>query len=179
VSPARRREWPTPLPRRAREGGYCLGVARARITNLLSRPRRLATTATRAHAGLLRVTRGRLGGRNLIAPRQRVLALTTEGRKSGTRRSTAVGYVEDGDDVVLVASNAGLDRPPAWWLNLRENPEAEIDVRGERRTVRAREATDEERERLWPRVVESFRGFDDYAAYTRREIPLVVLERRS
>jgi F420H(2)-dependent quinone reductase len=154
-------------------------MARARITNLLSRPRRLATTATRLHARLLRLTHGRLGSRNLIAPRQRVLALTTEGRKSGAQRSTAVGYIADGDDVVLVASNAGLDRPPAWWINLRENPEAEIDVRGERRAVRAREATNEERERLWPRVLESFRGFADYDAYTRRDIPLVVLERRS
>jgi deazaflavin-dependent oxidoreductase (nitroreductase family) len=152
--------------------------AAARLTNLLSRPRALATRATGLHARVLRATRGRLGSRNPIAPRQRVLALTTRGRKSDEHRSTAVGYLEDGDRIVLVASNAGLDRPPAWWLNLREHPEAEVALHGERRTVRAREASDEERERLWPRVLEQFEGFDSYEHYTRREIPLVVLEQR-
>jgi deazaflavin-dependent oxidoreductase (nitroreductase family) len=116
--------------------------------------------------------------RNPFAPRQPVLALTTQGRKSGERRSTAIGYLEDGRRLVLVASNAGLDRAPAWWLNLRERPEAEIDLGGERRPVRARTATEEERERLWPRVLEQFEGFDDYACYTQREIPLVLLEPR-
>ncbi len=108
-----------------------------------------------------------------------MLALTTTGRRSGARRSTAIGYLEDGDDIVLVASNAGLDRPPAWWLNLRENPSAEVDLGGERRAVSAREASDEERERLWPRLLEQFEGFESYASYTRREIPIVVLERSS
>ena len=150
----------------------------ARLTNLLSRPRALATRATRLHARVLRATRGRVGSRNPIAPRQRVLALTTRGRRSGEERSTAVGFLEDGDDLVLVASNAGLDRPPAWWLNLREHPEAEVDLGGERRAVRAREATDAERERLWPRVLEQFEGFESYSRYTQRQIPLVVLERR-
>ncbi|HLL85929.1 MAG TPA: nitroreductase/quinone reductase family protein [Thermoleophilaceae bacterium] len=152
--------------------------AAARLTNLLSRPRAVATRATRLHARVLRATRGRVGARNPIAPRQRVLALTTRGRRSGAARATAVGYLEDGDRIVLVASNAGLDRPPAWWLNLCEHPEAEIDLRGERRAVRARAASDDERERLWPRVVDQFEGFDRYASYTEREIPLVMLERR-
>jgi F420H(2)-dependent quinone reductase len=151
-------------------------VARARLTNLLTRPRAISTRATRTHAWLLRRTHGRFFARNLIAPRQRVLALTTTGRKSGSARSTAVGYLEDGEQVVVVASNAGMDRPPAWWLNLREDPDAEIDLQGERRQVRARVATSDERERLWPRVLEQFRGFEDYDSYTRREIPLVVLE---
>ena len=117
--------------------------------------------------------------RNLLVPRQRVLALTTTGRKSGRTQSTAVGYIENGEHVVLVASNAGLDRPPAWWLNVQENPEAEIDLRGQRRAVRARVATTEEREELWPQVLKQFRGFEDYDRYTDRESPLVVLERRA
>lgn len=150
---------------------------RARLTNLLSRPRRVAVRATDLHARLLRGTRGRLRARNPVAPRQPVLALTTTGRRSGRRRSTALGYVEDGDDVVVVASNAGLDRPPAWWLNLQEDPCAEIDLGGERRVVRARRAGSEESERLWPRVLEQFRGFERYNEYTQRDIPLVVLER--
>ena len=153
-------------------------MARARLTNLLSRPRWLASRATRLHAAVLRRTRGRIATRNLIAPKQRVLALTTAGRKSGRPRSAPIGYLKEGDDVVVVASNAGLDRPPAWWLNLQENPEAEIDFEGERRAVRGREASPEERERLWPRVTEQFKGFEDYAEFSSREIPLVVLERR-
>jgi len=166
--------------RRGRRGERAIMSRRpaARLTNLLSRPRALSTRATRLHARVLRATRGRVGARNPIAPRQRVLALTTRGRRSGARRSTAVGYLEDGDRTVLVASNAGLDRPPAWWLNLREHPEAEIDVGGDRRAVLARAATQEERERLWPRVLAQFEGFDSYEAFTEREIPLVVLERR-
>jgi F420H(2)-dependent quinone reductase len=153
-------------------------MARARLTNLLMRPRRLAALATRVHAWILRRTRGRLGSRNLIAPRQRVLALTTTGRKSGRRRSAPMGYLRDGDNVVVVASNAGLDRAPTWWLNLEADPDAEIDLAGERREVRARQASEEEWERIWPRVLDQFKGFDDYRSYTERDIPLVVLEPR-
>ena len=90
-----------------------------------------------------------------------------------------LGFVEHGDDVAVVASNAGLDRPPAWWLNLQEDPRAEIDLRGERRIVRARRAEGEESERIWCRVLEQFRGFESYDEYTQREISLVVLERFS
>jgi F420H(2)-dependent quinone reductase len=90
-----------------------------------------------------------------------------------------MGYLRDGDNVVVVASNAGLDSPPAWWLNLKETPDAEIDLEGRRLAVRARVATPEESRRLWPRVVEQFRGFDDYRDFSEREIPLVVLEPRA
>jgi deazaflavin-dependent oxidoreductase (nitroreductase family) len=134
---------------------------------------------TRAHAWMLRRTRGRFFSRNLFfAPRQRVLAMTTTGRRSGQARTTAMGYLCDGDTVVVVASNSGLDRPPAWWLNLQDEPEAEIDFAGERRAVRARAATSDEHERMWPRFVEQFPGFEGYRSYTKREIPLVFLERR-
>jgi F420H(2)-dependent quinone reductase len=151
---------------------------RAQLTNLLSRPRWLASRATRGHAWILRRTRGRLGARNLIAPRQKVLALTTMGRKSGEPRSAPMGYLRDGDNVLVVASNAGLDRPPAWWLNLEANPNAEIDFEGERRPVRGRRATQDEWRRLWPKVVDQFEGFDDYREFSDRDIPLVVLEPR-
>jgi len=149
----------------------------ARLSNLLSRPRRLATRVTRAHGWILRRTRGRLLGRNLFfAPRQRVLALTTVGRSSGRERTTALGYLREGDAFVVVASNSGMDRAPAWWRNLEEHAEAEVNAAGERVRVRARMASDEESERLWPRFIEQFSGFDDYRRYTAREIPLVMLE---
>jgi deazaflavin-dependent oxidoreductase (nitroreductase family) len=113
----------------------------------------------------------------LVAPRQRVLALTTVGRKSGRRRTTALGYLRDGEDFAIVASNAGLDRAPAWWMNLQVNPEAEVDVAGERVRVRARQATHEEQDRLWPRFLEQYSGFDGYRQLTTRKIPVVLLER--
>jgi deazaflavin-dependent oxidoreductase (nitroreductase family) len=119
-----------------------------------------------------------MANRNLVvAPRQRVLALTTIGRKSGRRRTTALGYLRDGDDFAIVASNAGLDRSPAWWMNLQVNPDAEVDAAGERVRVRAREATPDERERLWPRFVDQYPGFDGYLQLTTRKIPVVLLER--
>ena len=89
-----------------------------------------------------------------------------------------MGYLRDGDNVLVVASNAGLDRPPGWWLNLETNPDAEIDFEGERRTVRARRATEDEWRRLWPKVVDQFEGFDDYREISERDIPIVVLEPR-
>jgi deazaflavin-dependent oxidoreductase (nitroreductase family) len=149
----------------------------ARFSNLLSRPRWLATRTTRVHGFLLLRTRGRLASRNyFFGPRQRVLALTTIGRRSGSRRTTALGYVRDGDAFALVASNSGLDSPPAWWLNLQANPEAEVNVAGERVRVRGREATREEHERLWPRFVDGFPGLEAYRQFTTREIPVIVLE---
>jgi deazaflavin-dependent oxidoreductase (nitroreductase family) len=158
---------------------YPARVILARISRFLSSQRWLSVRVTRAHAALLRRTRGRFFGRNLLfAPRQRVCAMTTTGRRSGEARTTAMGYLCDGDNVVVVASNSGLDRPPAWWLNLQAKPEAEIDFAGERRAVRARVASPEEHERMWPRFVEQFPGFEGYRSYTTREIPLVVLERR-
>jgi deazaflavin-dependent oxidoreductase (nitroreductase family) len=149
----------------------------ARISNLLSRPRWLAKRTTRFHGFLLRRTRGRFAGRNLMfAPRQRVLALTTSGRRSGQRRTTPLGYLRDGEDFAVVASNSGLDGAPAWWLNLQANPEAEIDAAGERVRVRGRQATPEEQDRLWPRFLDQFAGFDGYRQFTTRKIPVVLLE---
>jgi deazaflavin-dependent oxidoreductase (nitroreductase family) len=151
----------------------------ARISNVLSQRRWLATRVTRAHAYCLRRTRGRFVNRNLFfAPRQRVLALTTTGRKSGRARTTAVGYLRDGDDFAVVASNSGLDRAPAWWVNLQSNPEGEVDAAGERVKVHARVATAAEHARLWPRFLDQFQGFDGYRSFTKRTIPVVLLERR-
>jgi deazaflavin-dependent oxidoreductase (nitroreductase family) len=86
-------------------------------------------------------------------------------------------YLDDGPNVIVVASNAGADSDPAWWLNLRDRPDAEIEIAGERRSVRARPATTEEATRLWPRLDA---GNPDYAAYrtrAQRPIAVVILER--
>jgi F420H(2)-dependent quinone reductase len=152
-------------------------VAAARIGNLLARPRFIATRVTRLHAVLLRRSGGRLKRSHLLAGGQPILALTTTGRKSGGRRSTVIACMPDGDDFVVVPSNAGLERAPAWWLNLQANPVAEVDFRGEHHVVRARRASAEEEARLWPRMLAQYSGFDQYKRMTDRDIPLVILER--
>ena len=134
----------------------------------------MARAATRLHARLYRLTGGRFLPR--WAEGMPVLSLTTTGRKSGKPRSTTIIYYEDGEQLVVMPSNAGTDATPAWWLNLQANPEAEVQLGNERRRVRARRATPEEAERLWPRMCESYSGFEDYQAFTEREQPIVVLD---
>jgi F420H(2)-dependent quinone reductase len=132
--------------------------------------------ATRLHARLYRMTGGRFLPR--WAEGMPVLSLTTTGRKSGRPRSTTIIYLEDGDCLVVMPSNAGSDAAPAWWLNLQANPEAEVQIAKESRRVRARRATAEEAERLWPRMRESYSGFEAYQSFTEREQPIVLLEPR-
>lgn len=124
---------------------------------------------------LYRLSGGRIGGKINQAP---VLLLTTTGRKSGQKRTAPVVYLADGEDVVVIGSNAGHNRTPAWSLNLKANPEAEIEVGRERRTVRARVAEGEERAELWRKHNEQYSGFDEYEARTDRDIALFVLEPR-
>jgi deazaflavin-dependent oxidoreductase (nitroreductase family) len=131
--------------------------------------------AGKLNVPVYRATRGRLFGRIGRAP---VLLLTTTGRRSGKVRTAPVLYLADGERLVVIGSNAGNERPPAWALNLRANPEAEVQVRGTRRKVRARLAEGDERDELWRRMNEQYAGFDHYRARTGRDIDLVVLEPR-
>jgi deazaflavin-dependent oxidoreductase (nitroreductase family) len=122
---------------------------------------------------LYRLSGGRVGGRINEAP---VLLLTTTGRKSGQQRTAPVVYLADGENLVVIGSNAGHGRTPAWSLNLKAHPEAEVEVRRERRKVRARVAEGEERAELWRKHNEQYSGFDEYEARTDRDIALFVLE---
>jgi F420H(2)-dependent quinone reductase len=122
---------------------------------------------------LYRLSGGRIGGRINRAP---VLLLTTTGRKSGQQRTAPVVYLADGDHFVVIGSNAGHTRVPAWSLNLKANPGAEIEVGRKRIMVRARVAEGEERADLWRKSNEQYAGFDDYAERTSRNISLFVLE---
>ncbi len=107
-----------------------------------------------------------------------MLLLTTTGRKSGRRRTTPLQYLEDGENMVLVASNGGNTWHPAWWLNLEKNPEAEVQVGNKTKRVKAEKAEGEERERLWRLVVEMYSGYEGYQKTANREIPVVVLRPR-
>jgi deazaflavin-dependent oxidoreductase (nitroreductase family) len=130
---------------------------------------------TALHRLLYRVTDGRLGGRIAAMP---VLLLTTTGRKTGAQRTVPLSYFEDGNAYVLIGSKGGAPKHPAWYLNLDAHPDVEVQVGSERRQLRARRASPEEAERLWPHVLELAPVYGKYRAKTRREIPLVLLERR-
>jgi deazaflavin-dependent oxidoreductase (nitroreductase family) len=141
--------------------------------------RLLVRSATRyggaLHRLLYRVSGGRIGGRLWDLP---VVLLTTTGRKSGKKRTVPLCSFSDGDDVVVIASYGGLDQPPAWWLNLEASPQAELLTGREHRTVTARNAGPEERERLWAEVTTHAPGYLEYERRTTREIPVVILQPR-
>jgi F420H(2)-dependent quinone reductase len=134
-----------------------------------------STAATRLHARIHRLTRGRIGSRLLGAD---VLTLRTTGRRSGQPRDSPVFYIEDAGRYAVVASNAGSPRPPAWWLNLQAHPDAEASVRGVTHQIRARPASDTETAALWPRFVAMYAGYDHYRSIAARTMPVVILELR-
>ena len=126
------------------------------------------------HRAIVKGTGGRIGGTGFGMP---VVILTTTGRKSGKQRTTMLtSPVHDDDRVVLVASYGGDDRHPAWFLNLRDNPDVELEMRGKKRPMRARVASGAEKETLWPEVTSAYKGYAQYQTKTDRDIPLVILE---
>src|SRR4051794_18744987 len=105
------------------------------------------------------------------------LLLTTTGRKSGEPRELPLIYGRSGDDYLIVASKGGADEPPAWYLNLKANPEVEVQVKGDRFPARARTAGSGEKPEMWQKMVATWPAYDEYQEKTSREIPIVVLER--
>jgi deazaflavin-dependent oxidoreductase (nitroreductase family) len=129
------------------------------------------------HTLVYRASGGVIGHKLPGAPP--TLLLTHVGAKSGQKRISPLSYTKgDGDDLVLVASKGGYPKNPAWFHNLKAHPDTEVQVGREHRPVHARVATPEERERLWPRVVENYSGYAEYQKRKDRVIPLVILERR-
>jgi deazaflavin-dependent oxidoreductase (nitroreductase family) len=137
---------------------------------------KLVNGYTRLNIAVWRASKGRLMGRMQQMP---IGLLHHVGRKSGKERVTPVIYLADGGDLVIVASKGGADANPAWFHNLLATPDAEIELRGgETRRIRARHATDAERDAYWPRLVEKYSRYADYQRATDRVIPVVVLEPR-
>lgn len=130
-----------------------------------------------AHTFLYKRTGGRLG-HSIPGVRGKMLLLDHVGAKSGVKRTSPLLYVEDGADVVIVASKGGFPKNPAWFYNLKANPDTTVQIGSEIRPVRARVAKPEERDRLWELAVRAYRGYEDYRARADREIPLVILEPR-
>jgi F420H(2)-dependent quinone reductase len=127
------------------------------------------------NAPVYRLTGGRVGGKLGKAP---ILLLTTTGRKSGQQRTAPVLYLADADRFVVINTNAGNDKTPAWSLNLRANPEAEVEIGRKRVPVRARIAEGEERADLWRRHMQQYEGWDYYESQLDREVGVFVLEPR-
>jgi deazaflavin-dependent oxidoreductase (nitroreductase family) len=126
----------------------------------------------RLHAWLWRLTRGRFVDAVGAAP---FILLTSKGRKTERARTTPVLYLQDGGDLIVVASFGGNDMHPAWYLNLQDCPEAEVIIEGERRRVTSHELSNEEKKLIWPRLVKLYPQFEIYQQRTSREIPLLRL----
>jgi deazaflavin-dependent oxidoreductase (nitroreductase family) len=125
---------------------------------------------------LIRLSRGRLGSK---LGTQTILILHTIGRKSGQERAIPIAYFEDEDRYLIVASNWGKDQNPDWYLNLKRNPHARLEINGQLIAVTAREAQGEEYQRLWKFVTERNPPYLDYQKMTTRHIPIMVFEQGS
>jgi deazaflavin-dependent oxidoreductase (nitroreductase family) len=132
-------------------------------------------TMNAVHRSLLKISGGHAGWQVSNMP---VLELTTIGRKSGQPRSVMLtSPLQDGDKLVVVASRGGDDTHPAWFLNLRDNPDVEVAFQGgAKQPMKARVASAEERKTLWPQVIADHKNYAGYQTRTQREIPLVLLE---
>jgi deazaflavin-dependent oxidoreductase (nitroreductase family) len=105
-----------------------------------------------------------------------VLLLRTIGRKTGVERTAALVYLKDGDSLVVVASNGGSDKHPAWFFNIQKNAAVGVQISRQRMRMRARIANGKERARLWPLVNQNNSNrYDGYQVKTKRQIPLIIL----
>ena len=143
---------------------------------------RLIKRMSQVNVWVYRRTHGRIGGKWRIGAGFRkpvpICLLEHTGRRTGLTRTSPLLFLRDGPRVVLVASQGGRASDPVWFLNLQAEPDAVVQVRGERIPVRAHTASPAERARLWPLLLDLYADFATYDAWTEREIPVVVLEPR-
>jgi deazaflavin-dependent oxidoreductase (nitroreductase family) len=125
------------------------------------------------HTAAYKVSHGRIGGKAYGVP---IVLVESIGRKSGKRRTHPLLCQEVDGKLVVIASKGGVNKHPAWYLNLMANPETTAWWKGEKRRVRARETSGEERERCWRVMVEGYPTYEHYQSRTERQIPVIVLE---
>lgn len=134
-----------------------------------------------AHQAIYRASRGWVGKR-IPGIQPPIVLVHHVGAKSGKQRTTALLGIpvpdSPDDDYAIIASKGGYPKTPAWFYNLRANPETSMRIGREVRPVRAREATGEERDRLYAAAIRLYRPYKAYQKRTDRTIPVVVLERR-
>jgi F420H(2)-dependent quinone reductase len=123
----------------------------------------------KGHVSLYRLTGGNVGGG------EHTLILTTIGRKSGVERDTPLFFFHDEDTFIIIASAGGAPKHPTWWLNLKSNPQAKIQIGSRVISVAAKEAEGEERARLWSIIADNYKQFVQYQAHTSRELPVIIL----
>jgi deazaflavin-dependent oxidoreductase (nitroreductase family) len=128
------------------------------------------------HRVFRRLTGGRVGTSHATERRLGTLFLHSRGHRSGRPRVNGLFYLRSGPDFVVVGSNAGLGKDPAWWANLQAEPRAEVEIGGRRHRVMARPASEAEAATLWPRFDAANPDFVAYRARARRPIPVVILE---
>jgi deazaflavin-dependent oxidoreductase (nitroreductase family) len=139
----------------------------------------LGRRSTKIHVALYRRTGGRIGGHLPGWPEARIALVDHTGARSGAQRTSPLMYHEGGDAVAVVASKAGQPTHPSWFHNLEANPDTKIQIGSVVREVRARVATDEERDRLWPQFVALYPGYEFYRRHAKgRKIPIVILDPR-
>lgn len=120
-----------------------------------------------------RLTSGAIGGRMAGL---NVMLLTTTGRKTGQPRVTPLGYFKEGANFVIIASNAGAEKNPAWFYNLKSNPQVKIQIGKQELTARAQVVDSEKRNQMWSELVKMAPAYKKYEKQTKREIPLVILQ---
>ena len=125
------------------------------------------------NAQLIRLSRGRLGSQ---LGTQTILILNTVGRRSGREHSLPIAYFEHAGDVLIVASNWGKDKNADWYLNLKKNPHAKLEIKGKLVSAVAREAQGTEYERLWKFVTERHPPYLNSQKMTARHFPIIIFE---
>ena len=134
----------------------------------------LPKASGRANRAMYQLSAGRLGATHRGIP---IGLLTMTGRRSGRQRTVPLMYLEDGTRFLVVASNAGFDAPPAWYLNLKAGPSAHFRTRSAEVSVTARDLTEAERSEVWDRLVEHNPLWGAYQSCTERRTTVVALER--
>jgi deazaflavin-dependent oxidoreductase (nitroreductase family) len=139
---------------------------------------RVIKVMSRVNTRLYRVTGGRLGKNWRIGAGFRkpvpICLLTTTGRKTGQPRTVPLCYLQDRDDIVLVASQGGLPANPQWYFNIKCNPAVQIEIGRRASDYQARVARADERDRLWPELVALYADYAAYQSWTDRQIPVVI-----
>jgi deazaflavin-dependent oxidoreductase (nitroreductase family) len=121
---------------------------------------------------LYRLTSGAIGGK---MSGLKVLLLTTTGRKTGQRRTTPLGYFEQEGNFIIIASNGGADTNPAWFHNLKSDPQVAIQIGDKQMAAQAEQAVPEKRKQLWAELVKIAPAYEQYTQRTKREIPMIIL----